>query len=170
MKYSIVILLFLSLLTNSLDSQSKKNEIIVGKVINDSTFQVKNISIIKHYWTDLFKENKIQNGVNKFEIQRHLDLKTQEEYYILLGYSETNFTKVAFQVYKKGKDIVFNQKSLEGFCVICNGSNSSCSELGKHDGHWICGKVCSEDCKKMEAIYMDEKDEINIEAFIKDYK
>lgn len=170
MKYSIVILLFLSLFTNSIGSHAKRNEIIVGKVINDTTFQVKNSSIIQHYWTDLLKENKIQNGVNKFEIQRHLDLETLEEYYILLGYSEANFTKVAFQVYKKGKDIVFNKKSLEGFCVICSGSNYSCSELGKLNGHWICGKVCSPDCKKSENVYMDKNGEINIEAFIKEYK
>ena len=170
MKYFIITLISLFLFANSTNVQAKKNEIVIGTVKDNANFQLNGISILKNYWEDLFKKNKVTEKVDNFTIEKHVDLETQKEYYIVLGYNEANHTKVAFEIFKKGDKFIFNQQSLNKMCVVCFGTNATCSQLCQINGEWACGKVCTEDCKKLVAVYIVGNNLGSIRSFKKAFK
>ena len=171
MKNSILLVItILSLNCLVAYSKNDQKELQIGFVKDQAyIYEPNKIKPIIGFWQYLFAQSGIPYDIENYSIQRGIDLETGESFIYLLGTNKSESSKVAIRLFQKGNKIVLTEKSLEKGNIICRGVLSNCTELGQMDGYWICGTLCSEECLKLTSIYIDDKGEVSLKSFLKEF-
>lgn len=142
----------------------------IGKQ-SGSTFEVNpDISKAKKYLEFVLQHSKFDIAINGFSILQQKDLQTNEDYYVLVGATNSNNGHIAIQLFEDNGQLGITSASLTNGVVYCfSGCNSGCTPQ-KQNGAWMCSDDCKAECTKtVTKAYEENNYTTPIQAFLEKY-